>query len=458
MSKKRSIWKFTILAIFIVIGLVLTFASFDVAGTVYRYNGFVNAIPLGLDLSGGVSAVYEASLSSTANTSDLDSAIDSTISQLGSILYNEGFSNATIVRQGSDKIRVEIPTQENDPTSVFEVLGQPVSFYLSTNQDFDVSNPTGTYLSSKDISNLYLSYNEDGTDIGIAINFSSSASEIYNKFSSQASNSTTIYAFIGEESAISLSSSNFASANTLFVSGGVVTSSTAAEYCLRLTSGLYPASLSLSETANISPSLGQDAIMFSAIAIGVAVLAIMIVLCVRYRELGLMACVSTVIFAILFAFFLQAVPFVEMSLPGIAGVLLSVILLAAGNIIVLEKVREEYASGKKVPLSVKNAFKKSLWPILDIHIVTLISSILLYILGTTAIKSFAMVLLIGTIVAAFCTLVVSRFLIKWYLPLNSTNAKRMGLKRSKVLSEQLAYEPSSEQTLSEGGENNDEKI
>ena len=111
MSKKRSIWKFTILAIFIVIGLVLTFASFDVAGTVYRYNGFVNAIPLGLDLSGGVSAVYEASLSSTANTSDLDSAIDSTISQLGSILYNEGFSDATIVRQGSDKIRVEIHSE-----------------------------------------------------------------------------------------------------------------------------------------------------------------------------------------------------------------------------------------------------------------------------------------------------------------------------------------------------------
>ena len=80
-------------------------------------------------------------------------------------------------------------------------------------------------------------------------------------------------------------------------------------------------------------------------------------------------------------------------------------------------------------------------------IVTLIASILLYILGTTAIKSFAMVLLIGTILAAFCTQVVTRFLVKWYLPLNSTNAKRLSLKRSKALGESA-----SEEAFSEGGD------
>ena len=104
MSKKRSIWKFAILAVIIVIGLVLTFGSFKVAGTVYNYNGFINSIPLGADLNGGISVVYESTVSSSSNTDDLDSAIDSTMSSLKNILYNHGISNVTIVKQSSDKI------------------------------------------------------------------------------------------------------------------------------------------------------------------------------------------------------------------------------------------------------------------------------------------------------------------------------------------------------------------
>ena len=113
MSKKRSIWKFSILAILVALGLVLTFASFNVAGTVYHYNGFVNSIPLGLDLSGGTAVTYDASLSNVSVTDDLDSAVLSTISGLNSMLYNYGLSDAIIEKQGSDKIRIEISNQEN---------------------------------------------------------------------------------------------------------------------------------------------------------------------------------------------------------------------------------------------------------------------------------------------------------------------------------------------------------
>ena len=449
MSKKRSIWKFSFLAIFIILGLVLTFASFNVAGTAYYYNGFINAIPLGLDLSGGVSVVYDASVSKASVTNDLDSSIQSTISGLNSMLYNYGLSDSTIEQQGSDKIRIEIANQEEDFTDLFEIIGEPVSLYLSLNENFDVSNPTGTYLSSKDISNAYVSLGQDNSTYGVAVEFKSSASETFSEFSSQAASSTTVYAYVGEESAISLSSTNFIdSSRTAFISGGVITnSSTAAEYYVRMTSGSYAANLSLSEITVVSASMGQDALMFSSIAIGVAVFVIMLVMLLRFRELGLLADVSLVVFSILFAFFLMAVPFVQMSLAGIAGVLISLALAAAGNILVFERIRSEYASGRKIPLSVKNGFKKSLWPVLDIHIVTLIASILLYILGTTAIKSFAMVLLIGTILAAFCTQVVTRFLVKWYLPLNSTNAKRLNLKRSKALGESA-----SEEAFSEGGD------
>lgn len=450
MSKKRSIWKFSILAILVALGLVLTFASFNVAGTVYHYNGFVNSIPLGLDLSGGTAVTYDASLSNVSVTDDLDSAVLSTISGLNSMLYNYGLSDAIIEKQGSDKIRIEISNQENDFTDLFEFIGEPVSLYLSSNQNFDIKNPTGDYLSSKDISNVYVSTSSDGSSYGVAVEFKSSAKEKFTKLSNQASNSSTIYAYVGEESAISLSSDNFIDdTTTAFISGGsITTSSSSAEYFIRITSGSYSADLSLSQISVVSASLGKDTLMLSAIALGVVAFLVMLLLLIRYRELGLLACFSLVIFTVLFAFFLMAVPFVKMSLPGLAGVLIAFALATIGNVIIFERIRSEYASGRKIPLSTKNGFKKSLWPILDIHIVTVISSILLYILGTVAIKEFGMILLIGSIISAFCSLVVTRLLVKWYLPLNSTNAKRMNLIRSKALND----ETTSEAFLEEGGE------
>lgn len=450
MSKKRSIWKFSILAILVALGLVLTFASFNVAGTVYHYNGFVNSIPLGLDLSGGTAVTYDASLSNVSVTDDLDSAVLSTISGLNSMLYNYGLSDAIIEKQDSDKIRIEISNQENDFTDLFELIGEPVSLYLSSNQNFDIKNPTGDYLSSKDISNVYVSTSSDGSSYGVAVEFKSSVKEKFTKLSNQASNSSTIYAYVGEESAISLSSDNFIDdTTTAFISGGsITTSSSSAEYFIRITSGSYSADLSLSQISVVSASLGKDSLLLSAIALGVVAFLVMLLLLIRYRELGLLACFSLVIFTVLFAFFLMAVPFVKMSLPGLAGVLIAFAMATIGNIIIFERIRSEYASGRKIPLSTKNGFKKSLWPILDIHIVTVISSILLYILGTVAIKEFGMILLIGSIISAFCSLVVTRLLVKWYLPLNSTNAKRMNLIRSKALSD----ETTSEAFLEEGGE------
>jgi len=101
MSKKRAIRRFVFLSIIVAIGIFLSVGSFDIPFTNYRYNGFANAISLGLDLSGGLSVVYDCE--APAGT-DMNNAIDATITRLQAVLYSEGYSEATVTRQGSGRI------------------------------------------------------------------------------------------------------------------------------------------------------------------------------------------------------------------------------------------------------------------------------------------------------------------------------------------------------------------
>lgn len=107
-AKKRSIVKFVFVAILTVLGIVLSVCSFPVVGTDYVYNGFANSISLGLDLSGGLSVVYDCSLNSS--NGNLNDSIDATVARLQQILYEEDYSEATVTRQGSTKIRIEVPS------------------------------------------------------------------------------------------------------------------------------------------------------------------------------------------------------------------------------------------------------------------------------------------------------------------------------------------------------------
>ena len=132
-------------------------------------------------------------------------------------------------------------------------------------------------------------------------------------------------------------------------------------------------------------------------------------------------------YVVLMLFFLQAIPFVQLTLPGIAGIILSIGMAVDGTVIIFERTREEYRSGKKIPLSVKTGFKRAFWPIFDSNITTILTAIVLYILGTASIQGFAITLLIGIVLSMFMNLVILRYLVKWYLPLNSVKAKKLHL-------------------------------
>ena len=171
------------------------------------------------------------------------------------------------------------------------------------------------------------------------------------------------------------------------------------------------------------------------IALGALILAGLIFFVIRYRELGLMACVSISLFVGLTLFFLQAIPIVETLLSAVIGVILSLILIFASHIIVFEKIRKEYALGKKIPASVKFGFKKSYISVVDFSVIVFVIGLLGYFVGVGQFQIFAMTLIVGSILSVLISLLVTKVLIDCYVVFNKTNAKRLNFVREEEIDE-----------------------
>ena len=131
MNKKKSIVVLCIVSVFIILMAVFAVVSFPIAGTVYDYTGYAKTIKLGLDMSGGVSAVFRVA---NDDYGDFDTRINGTISSLQSLLVSKGYTEATVTKgtssDGNTTIRVEIPDVD-DPARVLELVGRPASLYFT---------------------------------------------------------------------------------------------------------------------------------------------------------------------------------------------------------------------------------------------------------------------------------------------------------------------------------------
>lgn len=446
MAKKRSIIKYIITAILVAIGIVLCFGPIPVAGTDYIYNGFANSISLGLDLSGGLSIVYDCE--PTRENTNLGSAIDATVTRLSQILYSEGYSEATVKRQGTSRIRIEVPSaKESD--SIFTFLENPRTLSMTREKASGDLLPK-IWITGDDVTDVYASYNSQDSTWGVSMKFTNEGAQKFADLTKEASSASdkNIYIYLGEvkgEPWNTLTCENEIKDGATFISGGSINSQASAEeYAFSIMSGTFNVKLKLIENSVISATLGREALTYGLIAGAVALAIILIIMGIRYGVFGVLADLALVIYMILMLFFLQAIPFVQLTLPGIAGIILSLGMAVDGNIIIFERIREEYASGKKIPFAVKSGFKKAFWPIFDSNITTIVTSIILYILGTTAIKGFAITLLLGIVLSMFTTLVITRFLVKWYLPLNATNPKPVRLYRKEGVAE-VIEEPAKEE-------------
>ncbi len=428
--KKRTITKFIVTSFLVVIGLILSICSFDIG--IYTYNGFAKSIKLGIDLEGGVLAVYNVK-NIDDNEANFDSQVNATISRIQSLLTSKGFSEANVVRQGNGlnatQIRVEVPDVE-DPEEILNLIGEPASLEIKKEK----SDTAEAILTGKHIKNVYAG--QQGGSYGVSLEFTDEGAKLFKDLTTElASSNGTLYMYIGGEFYSQATVKEPITNGRTFISGGMNNREEAEQYATKIMSGTFDVELTLYSNEYVSATLGKDALKWAIIGGVVGLLLIFIIMYVRYKDFGLIANLSLIIYIILMLFFLQAIPLVQLTLAGIGGIILSLGMAVDANIVIFERMRDEYKLGKKIPTCVENGFKKGLVTILDSNITTLIACLVLYIFGTGTIQSFAITLALGILISMFTALVLTKVFCKWYLHLNSKNPKKLNFKREDTVDE-----------------------
>jgi len=195
---------------------------------------------------------------------------------------------------------------------------------------------------------------------------------------------------------------------------GRFTKQSAEDLALTLRSGALPAPIEYLEERTVGPSLGQDSINAGVRASVVGLALVVLFMLVYYRGAGINAVVALALNMILMMAGLILFG-ATLTLPGIAGIILTIGMAVDSNVLIFERIREELRTGKTIPSAVDQGFGRAFITIIDTHVTTIISSLFLFVFGTGPIRGFAVTLVIGLLVNLFSAVYVSRTIFIWEL-------------------------------------------
>src|SRR5581483_2823625 len=195
---------------------------------------------------------------------------------------------------------------------------------------------------------------------------------------------------------------------------GGFTEQSAKDLSMILRSGALPAGIKYLEERTVGPSLGTDSIRAGVEAAVIGMLAVLIFMLVYYRGAGINADVALILNLVILLGFL-GYSGATLTLPGIAGVILTVGMGVDSNVLIFERIREELRNGKTAPSAVEQGFKHAWVTIVDTHVTTIVSAFILFIFGTGPVRGFAVTLTFGLLANLFTAVFVSRMIFDWIL-------------------------------------------
>lgn len=379
-------------------------------------SGSAASIKQGLDLAGGVSITYQVVGDEDPSAEDMSD----TIYKLQKRVENYS-SEAQVYQEGSDRINIEIPGVD-DANAILEELGKPGSLLFMASDGTEVL--TGSDIVSAragtqkdDMGNsqyvVQLTLNEEGTK------------KFADATTKAAPTHDQIY-IIYDGSIISAPSVQ----NAITDGSAVITGQSSYEEAEELASTIRIGGLKLEleemRSNVVGAQLGQSAIQSSLKAGAVGFALIVIFMIAVYYFMGLTASVALVIYTTLDIMLLSAFD-VTMTLPGIAGFILSIGMAVDANVIIFARIREELAKGKVVKTAVQDGFSKAFSAILDGNVTTLIAAAVLGIMGSGSIRGFALTLAIGILVSMFTALVITKWILNCCVALGVENPKVYGI-------------------------------
>lgn len=451
MKKSKAV--VSLIVYLLILGLLGYTAIFGVGSD---KSGAAESIKLGLDLAGGVSITYQVVGDENPSAEDMNDTIYKLQQRV------DGYSTeAQVYQEGNDRINIEIPGV-TDANAILEELGKPGSLYFISQTDSEGNNNYELGYGINDDGMVFPQYQltksieelqADGSIVltGTEVEGARATSQedsmgnrenvvalSFNEEGKQAFAEATTKAYEnGESIAIYYDGELVSVPNVISAitdGNAVITGQSTAEEAAQLASTIRIGGLKLEleelRSNVVGAQLGSAAIASSLKAAAVGFALVVIFMIAVYYVAGFAASLALCLYTELLVILMYAFD-LTLTLPGIAGIILSVGMAVDANVIIFARIREELADGRSVENAIKIGFNKARSAILDGNITTLIAGLVLYFMGSGTIKGFSITLMLGIILSMFTALIVTKFLVNIFYTLGIQSEKAYGVAKEK---------------------------
>lgn len=388
--------------------ILIIITALIIGGAFWSVDPIRDNLKLGLDLKGGVMVRLQAQGSATDR--DIAQVIEIMRTRVDSL----GVTEPVIQREGSDRILIEIPGIE-DPESAINLIGKTALLEFKT-MDGEVILTGKDLVEAQEAKDpqsgkayIGLKFNAEGTK-----KFAEATARLVNEYpdeDGQRSEGRHIAIYLDGQMIQNPYVQESIPSGEASISGGFETLEDARSIALLLRSGALPVPVEIIENRSVGPTLGAESITKSLQAAIWGLAAIMLFMLFFYRVPGIIANLSLVLYALLLLGILLAIK-ATLTLPGIAGFLLSIGMCVDANILIYERIKEELRNGKSLRAAIDAGFSRAFTTIFDSNVTTLIAAAVLFFVGSGTIKGFAVTLSIGILCSMFTAITFTRFVLK----------------------------------------------
>lgn len=357
------------------------------------------SINLGLDLRGGLRVVLEAQ--ETEGKAVTEDTINKALGILRTRVDSLGVKETTLYPQGDNRVVIEI-AGEDDPEAAVDILKNVAQL--------EFQDETGkVWVTGENLKNAEARMDRSGTgNAEVLLEFDKTGARLF--ADATLANVGKPLLIVIDDEVISAPNVNEPINDGSAVISGHFTAEEANNLAVQLRSGALPVSFSVMEKRSVGPTLGADSLDKSLKAGIIGLIAVLLFMLGYYRLTGLIADLSLVIYLVLVLGVMSILGAV-LTLPGIAGLALSIGMAVDANVVTYERIKEELRFGKTLGAAIEAGFKRAFWAIFDSNLTTLIAAGVLMYFGTGPIKGFAVTLSIGIIASVFLVLTFTRYML-----------------------------------------------
>ena len=413
MKKNQGILVLTLTAVLIGLLAFTSAVGFGKTGT-----GSAKNIKTGLDLSGGVSITYQA-VGDDISQEDMADTVYKLQQRVDS--YSE---ESQVFQEGTDRITVEIPGV-SDANQILEELGQPGSLEFQDEEGNVVLEGTDVETAE---GGAIQNQTTGATEYVVELTLTDEGAEKFATATEENLNKQIAIVYDGET--ISAPTVNNVISNGQAQISGMSSIDEARQLASSIRIGALSVELEELSSNVVGAQLGQAAITTSLIAGGIGIALVAVFMIVVYALPGVAAALALIIYVGLELVMLNAFD-LTLTLPGIAGIILSIGMAVDANVIIYARIREEIGEGRSVRTAIKTGFQKALSAILDGNITTLIAAAVLWLMGTGSVKGFAMTLALGIVLSMFTALVISRLIVNAFYAIGLRDEKFYGRQKER---------------------------